>query len=431
MVELFPVRGWHPDPGTVDPDSVVCPVYDTVSDADQVRFSSNRFNAARFVPRPHGMALERFLLESVGHLGAALRAGVFVQDDSPALYVYGIRYRPPPDIVETLEPSHRRAEYLLLGLVGALDLDRVAHGEVALHERTFSDRVDERVALSDATGMNFAPIMAGYTSPEHRVNNRIEDLLGIDRRRLAFDSVRAPITSARLDGTQHLLWRIDGGADVRSLQKELEGTRLLVLDGHHRYTAAAKRHHEGQRTMPLVMLVEGGDRALQVLPWHRVLLGDVTAPEGVVEAARESFTGTRSLGAAPSIETAIGHLWAMSAAGRRGFLLLTSDAAFEVPGPESSDVGADFDFLHRFLEEQLGLDPHDLEFVRSPRLAIERATASAPNGSGGTAFLVPGLTEKGIEARAFGRGELMAHKSTMFLPKVAEGVIFAPVDGVG
>jgi len=430
MVEVFPVRGWHPDPSTVDPDSVVCPVYDTVSDADMVRFASHRFNAARFVPRPRGMALEQFLLASVGHLGEALRADAYVQDAAPAFYVYGVRYQPPSDIAETIDPSQRRSEYLLLGLVGALDLDRIAHGEVALHERTFSDRVEERVALADATGMNFAPIMAGYNLPDHRLNNRIEELLGLDRRLLAFDSTVPPIVTARMDGTSHLLWRLDDAATIRSIQSELAGARLLVLDGHHRFTAAAKRHHEGQRTMPLVMLVEGGDRALQVLPWHRVLPGDVVAPEGVVDAAREAFPGTRTLGAAPSIENALGNLREMSTRHRRGFLLLAPDAAFEVPAPASADVGADFDVLHSFLENQLGLDPHELEFVRSPRQAMERATATE-DAPAGTAFLLPGLTEHGIEERAFGRGLLMAHKSTMFLPKVAEGVIFAPVDGVG
>jgi hypothetical protein len=150
----------------------------------------------------------------------------------------------------------------------------------------------------------------------------------------------------------------------------------------------------------------------------------------VVDAARVAFPETRTLGPATSIESAVGHLHAMSAGRRRGFLLLAPGAALEVPGPASDDAGADFDFLHTFLEEQLGLDPHELEFVRSPRQAVERAAATA-HAPAGTAFLLPGLTEKGIEERAFGTGRLMAHKSTMFLPKVAEGVIFAPVDGVG
>ena len=430
MVDFLPVRAWHPNTARVSPDSVICPVYDTLSSSDYARTAALPFNAAGFVPRPHGMALEQFLLQAVGHLGEALRSGAYVQDAAPGFYVYGIRYRPPPDIVETIDPRDRRAEYLLLGLAGVLDLDRVGHGEVALHERTFEDRVEERVALADATGMNFAPIMAGYTAPDHRLNDRLEKFLGVDRRNLAFTSRRPALVEAHLDGTTHLLWQINDPLVVRSIQEDLRGARLLILDGHHRYTAAAQRHHEGQRTMPLLMLVEGGDRALQVLPWHRVLAGDVVAPEGVVEAAREAFPVTEPIGAAPSVETAIGRLQEMSARGRRGFLLVTGGASFEVPGPPSPDVGADYDLLHAFLEEGLGVDPHELEFVRSPRAALDRVAASA-GGPGGTAFLLPSLSERGIEERAFGQGRLMAHKSTMFLPKVAEGVLFSPVDGVG
>jgi hypothetical protein len=430
MVELFPVRGWHPNVPSVDADSLVCPVYDTLSPAEQSRFAHRKFNAAGFVPRPGSVDLERFLLSAVGHLGEAIRAGAYVQDAEPGFYVYGIRYRPPADVAEALEPSHRRAEYLLLGLVGALDLDRVEHGTVALHERTFPDRVDERVALSDATGMNFAPIMAGYNLPDHRLNDRLEGLLGLDRRLLAFDSSVPPIVTARMDGTSHLLWRITDPGAIRAVQEELRDTRLLILDGHHRFTAAAKRHHEGQPTMPLVMLVEGRDRALQLLPWQRVLPGDVVAPAGVIEATRNAFAETRPLGSVPSFERLQEHLHAMTRDHRRGFLVAAPGTAFEVSGPAENDAGADFDLLHRFLEEDLHLDPHDLEYVRSPRVALERA-AAVPGSTGGTAFLLPGLTEEGVEERAFEKGRLMAHKSTMFLPKVAEGVIFAPVDGLG
>lgn len=409
---------------------MVCPVYDTLSPEDEARFGSQRFNAAGFVPRPHGVALERFLLSSVGRLGDALRFGAYVQDASPAFYVYGIRYQPPIDVLETIEPDRRRAEYLLLGLVGVLDLDRVGHGEVALHERTFSDRVDERVALADATGMNFAPIMAGYNVPDHRINNHLEEFLGLDRSLLAFDSSVPPVVSARMNGTSHLLWRIEDPSVIRAVEEDLSGVRLLILDGHHRYTGAAKRHHEGQVTRPLVMLVEGGDRALQLLPWHRVLPGDVVAHEAVFQAARGAFPDTRSLGPTHSVESVVSHLHEMTAEHRRGFVLASPEAFVEVPGQPSGDVGADFDQLHAFLEDELSLDPHELEFVRSPRRALERAAAS-PDSPAGTAFLLPGLTEPGVEARAFGQGRLMAHKSTMFLPKVAEGVIFAPVDGVG
>jgi len=430
VVELVPFRGWHPNPRVADPDSLVCPVYDTLSDAEQERFGHRPYNAAGFVPRPHGMGLEPFLLAAVGHLGVAIRAEAFVQDPEPSFYVYGIRYRPPPDVSEALAPSHRRSEYLLLGLVGTLDIDRLEHATVALHERTFADRVEERVALSDATGMNFAPIMAGYNVPDHHVNDRLEGLLGLDRRLLAFDSSVPPIVSARIDGTSHLLWRIDDPGAIRAIQDDLAGVRLLVLDGHHRFTAAVQRHHEGQRTMPLLMLVEGRDRALQLLPWQRVLPAEVIAPPAVVAAVREAFPDLRSLGAIPSVEHLLEHLHGMTVDRQRGFVVVAPGAAFEVRGPPGDDAAADFDLLHGFLEEHLGIDPHELEYVRSPRQAVERA-ATRGGPPGGVALLVPGLAESEVERRAFERGQLMAHKSTMFLPKVAEGVIFAPVDGVG
>jgi hypothetical protein len=374
------------------------------------------------------MGLSPFLRAATENLREAKRCGAFCQDPTAALYVYGIRYRPPSDVAEAIEPAQRRREYLLLGVVGTLDLDRTGPDEVALHERTFADRVHERVALADSTGMNFAPIMMGYNVADHRLNDRIEDFLGLDRRLLAFDSSVPPVVTANLNGTSHLLWRLDEPEAVRSVQRELEGTRLLVLDGHHRFTAARRRHDDGRRTMPLVMLVEGGDRALQLLPWHRVLDGSVAAPERVVRAIDRVYPQRKALGPSLTASDAIARLHEMTSHHRRGFLLSTSDTAYEIPGPSSTDVGADFDLLHAFLEKQLHLDPHRMEFVRSPRHALEGAAGSCETPAG-TAFLLPGLTEKGVEERAFGMGQLMAHKSTMFLPKVAEGVIFAPAGG--
>ncbi len=428
MVELNPVRAWHPNPRVADPNDLVCPVYDTLSDAELERFAHRPFNAARFVPRPKGTPGDRFVLGAVGRLGEALRAEAYVQDPRPSLYVYGIRYVPPHDLLETIEPSARRAEYLLLGLVGSLDLATLAHGSVALHERTFEDRVAERVALTDATEMSFAPILAGYHRPDHRLNDRLEELLGLDRRGLSFDGSVAPVVEATLDGTPHRLWRIDDPTSVAELRAIARTLRLLVLDGHHRFTAAAQRSHDGQPSAPLLMLVDGQDRALRVLPWHRVLPASVVPTSALLAAARREFPEVVPLPGEASASSTIARLRAMHVESRRGFLVSDGRELFEVRGAPSDDVGADFDLLHAFLEETLGLDPHVLEFVRSPRQALERAQGTAATGEG-TALLLPGLTEAGIEERAFGRGTVMAHKSTMFLPKVAEGLLFADAGG--
>jgi uncharacterized protein (DUF1015 family) len=431
VVDLDPVRAWHPNPEVVPTDQLVCPVYDTLSDEELRRYAGHPYNAARFVPRPRELPLEEFVASAVGRLGEALRSRAYVRDDRPAYYVYGIRYVPPPDILETIEPAERRAEYLLLGLVGAIDLQHLAHATVALHERTFADRVAERVSLTDATGMNFAPIMLGYHLPDHRLNDRLERLLGLDRRGLSFEGSVPPVAEAVLDGTTHRLWKIDGPEAIEAIRSLVRPLRLLVLDGHHRFTAAAKRQHEGLRSAPLSMLVDGQDRALRVLPWHRVLPGDVQSLGELVRAARSNFPSVSRLAVPASPAATIDHLRSMHRTGRRGFLASDGEDVYEIQGASSADVGADFDLLHAFLEERLGIDPHELEFVRSPRAAFERIRPASDSGPVGSALLLPPLTEQGIEDRAFGAAAVMAHKSTMFLPKVAEGMIFAPADGTG
>jgi len=172
------------------------------------------------------------------------------------------------------------------------------------------------------------------------------------------------------------------------------------------------------------MLVEGQDRALRLLPWHRILPTTAASCESLVAAARREFPVVLDLETRFTVTVAIERLRAMHRDHRRGFVLHHRDRTVEVHGPDSEDVGADFDLLHSFLEDRLGVDPHELEFVRSPRRALDRVA----DGSA-TAFLLPDLTEQGIEDRAFGQGTVMAHKSTMFLPKVAEGMLFAPADG--
>ena len=75
MVELGPVRAWHPNPAVVEPNEIVCPVYDTLSDADFALYASRPHNAARFVPRPRNLELPAFLDQAASALNEALGSG--------------------------------------------------------------------------------------------------------------------------------------------------------------------------------------------------------------------------------------------------------------------------------------------------------------------------------------------------------------------
>jgi uncharacterized protein (DUF1015 family) len=425
MVELVAVRAYHP----VDPaaSGLVSPVYDTLSDEDFYRFSRNPSNASTFVARPSSMPLEEFLRRAPERLQQALASGAYVRDRADALYVYGIRYSPPPDILEALPIESRRTEYLLLGLVGALDLRHTPESFIARHENAFPERIEERVRLTAATGMTFAPIMAGYTLADHALNDLLENTLGLHRRSLSLEGTAPPIVRATLDGTEHRLWRLEDEAVRAEIARLLKPLRILILDGHHRYGAARellRRSEPG--SSPLVMLVESRDRALQLLPWHRALTRDAAPLPELVARAGSRFVSVSRLAADPAVESVVVELDRMSRNRERGFLAVGPSEAWRFNGPQGSDGGADFDMLHTYLTEEFRRDPHDFGVFRSPRSAIEAIRDSGSHWFGGVAFLLPRLREEAIQEQAFTTGLVMVHKSTMFFPKVAEGVIFAP-----
>jgi hypothetical protein len=425
MVELQPVRVYHPsNPNASD---LLSPVYDTLTDADVERFSKIPHNAANFVVRPSGMDLGEFVDRAPRRLHEAITAGAYRQDATPSFYVYGVRYTPPMDILEAMPPSSRRTEYLLLGLVGGLDLARNSEEMIARHENAFPERIEERVQLTVATGMHFAPIMAGYTLPSHAINDLLEKALGLNRRGMSLEGSVPPLVRATLDGTEHRLWPIDDPELQARLSELLAPLRLLILDGHHRYGASRellRRDRPG--SSPLVMLVESRDRALHLLPWHRALPRGAVTLEALERGSTSRFASVHRLDASSSVEAIISELDRMSRHHERGFVAVEGTTAVRFRGPESTDGGFDFDLLHAYLGETFRRDPHDFGVFRSPRWALEAVRDAAGPWSGGVAFLLPRLREEAVEERAFATGRVMAHKSTMFLPKVAEGVLFAP-----
>ncbi len=428
MVELRPVQAFHPAHAAAS--DLVAPVYDTLSDTDLKRLSHTEHNASRFVARPSSLGMEEFAASARERLLGAIEAGAYRQDPAPGLYVYGIRYVPPPDIFEALPARSRRSEYLLLGLVGALDLGKTPESLIARHENAFAERIDERVRLTQATGMHFAPIMAGYTLPSHAINDRLESFLGLDRRALSFEGSHPPLVRVRLDGSEHRLWRLDDELTTEILSM-VQPLRVLILDGHHRYGASRellRRRDPG--SAPLVMLVESRDRALHLLPWHRVLPSHSVTLDQLRATASAGSLRAERVEADLSPEALVHVLDRMAQRHERGFLAIQGPEVWRFRGPDSPDGGYDFDLLHGFLAERFGISPQEFVPFRSVRQAVEAVQTGGHPCFGGITFLMPALDEEAIEARAFGSGRVMAHKSTMFLPKVAEGMLFAPVSPV-
>jgi hypothetical protein len=172
-------------------------------------------------------------------------------------------------------------------------------------------------------------------------------------------------------------------------------------------------------------LVESRDKALQLLPWHRALPAGAAPVDRLVARAGSRFRAVEALDDAQSVTAVIAELDRMSRQRERGFLAVEGSHAWRFRGPPSSAGGADFELLHAYLADEFGREPGNFGVFRSPRRALEAVGTAGSIWSGGVAFLLPHLDMNAIETQAFeGRG-VMARKSTMFLPKVAEGVIFS------
>ncbi len=421
MVEIEPVRLYYPNPNVVRPDDVVCPVYDTLSREERARYAHRPFNAARFVTRPVDVTVEAFVAEARAELARALGAGAYRADEAAGLYIYGLEYEAPPELAETYEAKERREAYLLLGLVAAVRIDSPTSESVAPHERTFPDRVDERVRLFRATGVQFAPIVAGYSMPDHAVNDRLESYLGVDRRRLRLRSVRPPLVSARLGRGRHSLWRIDDPELAADLRATMRRTRLLLLDGHHRYTAAVRGASPDRPRYPLVMMVESRDRALHLRPWHRWVGPHSLTDRPVRGAPIDPLWTLRELAAPTTVESALALQAEIPRGERAGFVAFDRHRALVVSAPRHGGPRDDYEILHGWLAQSWRLAPIKAEPVRSPREAFERVAHEQ-----GTAFLLPPTTVEAIERLAFDERGTMAEKSTLFWPKVVDGLLFAP-----
>lgn len=386
---LAPLRGLRFDPAQVgDLGTVVSPPYD-VLDAETVREleAANRHNVVRLIlsrrfERPYQVVRER--------LQDWRRRGVLRTEPRPSLYVY---------------------EYVVdgasvRGLVGLVGLRPESSRLVLPHEEVMPEPVEDRVALMRATGSNLEPILL--------VHNGGEAL------RALTDAAMAAAPAAdfiALGGSRHRLWVIDDPSVLGKLAGELEGTRALIADGHHRYAAYRRLQRELRSGEPgtspwdygLAMLVDDHDSQLRVGPIHRTVAGLTLADIEDSSAARgdgfrriEEQQSDRVLEAPPAEDTARfvvsdGRAWAVVSTSRthRVDAAVLHDNVLPAWGVAEQQVG-----YHHSVDQAL----HSL--ARSPGVLVE--------------VRPPALTEVMEWAAA---GVRMPRKSTSFGPKPQMGVV--------
>ncbi|MDP2845456.1 MAG: DUF1015 family protein, partial [Candidatus Methanoperedens sp.] len=231
---------------------------------------------------------------------------------------------------------------------------------------------------------------------------------------------------------RHLLWEITDDRLSRKITEMMSRLKLLILDGHHRYTASGFMREKDGIEYTMMMLMEGGDRALLLLPWHRAVrnfdrrLLESKIKEGFTicwqgNTNNEEFY-SRLRQRSSEYDVRLG----MYDGEKFTILKANEKAVRELCEKRKETVGLDLIVLHEWLINAVikGKTEEDVSFNASPSEAIARVDSKEFNA----AFLVNPFSIKDVERKAFVERKNFPQKSTLFLPKVAEGIVMRRID---
>ncbi len=405
MPRFEPFAGLRYDTEIAPLAEVIAPPYDIVDETERAQLAERSpYNAIRVeLPVPdEATGLNRYA-NAAALLAAWEREGALRRDDTPALYVYRMRFA-----------TEDGAERSTTGVIGALGLDTVGGGEVLPHERTMPKPKGDRLDLLRACRANLSPIW-GLSLASGLAKACVE----------ATGSIPPPLSATDDEGVAHELWPVTDPAAIEQITSLVRSTPVVIADGHHRYETATfyrtERHaanddRPGDYDLVMALVVELTADELFVQPIHRLVSG---LPEDLdLDAALSQYfevhPGPKDSAA---LSAAMGSMGALGLIGPAGNRLLVPLPIVE----ERAEADLDSSRLDVALA---GLPAHDLVYQHGARLA-ETAVA---RGRAQIAFLLRPATVAQIAETAHS-GRRMPPKTTFFHPKPRTGMVFRTIAG--
>jgi uncharacterized protein (DUF1015 family) len=389
MPRLSPFQGLVFDTAVVGPlEDVTAPPYDVISDDRRLEylraspFSVVHLDLAEGSDDPRDPA-SRYG-RAAGLLAEWETGGAVRRAAEPQMYVY-----------EMTAPGGQ----VVSGVVAAMRLEDWG-GTVIPHEQVDEGPVRDRLALLEATATHLSPIYGTIDGPDEALAAIVER--AADR--------PAPFTTLDERGVRHRMWAIaHDEADLR----HLVDTRLLIADGHHRYTTALHYRDERRRRdgagpwdHVLTLVVDASTQRIPVLPFHRVQIGG-RAPDDVGEPMADLDETLADLTDDPpvvGVAVPDGH-------GGVAYRRRRLDG-----GPPAVRA------LHAEVIDRLDA-PAALRYVPD----AGQADSALRRGEAVAVYLLP-PTSPGHIAAVAGRGERLPQKSTYFWPKPRTGMVMMPLD---
>jgi uncharacterized protein (DUF1015 family) len=414
MATILPLRALRYDlEKTGGLQDVVAPPYDVI-DAEQRAELEGRspYNIVR-VDLPEG-GEDRYEL-AAARLEDWRSQGVIVRDEQPALWTLAQDYTGPD--------GQRRTRR---GLLARVRVEEYGASRIRPHERTHPGPKEDRLRLTRATKANLSPIFSLYSDPSGSAWSALADA--------------APwAQTTDDDGTVNHLGRIQHADAIEAVARTLEGTELLIADGHHRYETARVYAEEiggeGPHRYVLMCLVALQDPGLTVFPTHRLVRGlSSEQREALAATLRRDFEIEELRATSELVPEAGGTLrigYIDSDSRTPSMLTLRDTAIADTALPDRAEPYRRLDTAVlealilkgalRMTDEDID-DLNGLGYARDFEQALELIDSAAYDAA---FFMAPTPIERVQEVAA--AGESMPPKSTYFFPKVPTGLLLNPL----
>jgi uncharacterized protein (DUF1015 family) len=273
MAALIPFRALRPRPS--DAAQIAAVPYDVVTAGEALALADGnpvsflRVSRAEIELPPSTNPYGSEVYSRARDNFARLKERSLVLEAEPSLYLYRLRMGP-----------HEQT-----GLAACFSLDEYDRDIIKKHERTRSDKEDDRTRHMIALGAQTGPVFLTY-----RASSDVDAIA----KRIAGQEPLFDFEAA--DGVRHTIWKVPG-QDVAALVTAFGRIpALYIADGHHRAASAARaRAHAATKDaagdVNAVLAVAFPHDQVQILPYNRVVrdLGS-RSPAAFVEAVRERFS---------------------------------------------------------------------------------------------------------------------------------------------
>lgn len=426
MVIIKPFKATILNPDLSDRKGLICPVYDTIDETEYDRYGRDENNMINITTRRKGTGVREYIERAAGNLERFFADHILKEYERPALYIYGIRYSLPHELKNQIPLTSRRDVYFAFGLVALVKVEELKTGSIAGHERIFEKNTAERYELMKTCRMNFSPVVSEYSMPGHEINNLLEDYLGFKRPDLVLNAEVPPILDLPLKNTRHLLWEISDPQIIGHLQTLMADRKVLILDGHHRYNAANDLRVKDGVEYTMMMFMEGGDRALLLLPWHRCVRRiDSSRLQSQIEQYFDViWKGKQGDEFNEMLQKKVGNYDVRIGVYERNeyAVIRAHEHKIELLSSRLEEtVGLDYISLNEWLIGPCldGSQPDSVVFVDSAAEAERKVDEQGFD----ICFIMRPLAIGDVEYKAHVELKNFPQKSTLFLPKVAEGIV--------